>query len=143
MPSQHKIARLQGYHGSSCHLKNFKSSIKKRLSYQSLLVFHTPDFFLVLPVQVLLHFLTWLGNLPQDQGISTYVHFSLLHLVCLYFFPVFQCAIFPSLIGVWDCSSVRICGYSYPNLSFSSNVVTRDAYWERVMTYDSTSQVMA
>ena len=51
MPFQHKIARLQVYHGSDYHLNFFfKISIKKGLSCQSLLAFHTPDFFLVFPM---------------------------------------------------------------------------------------------
>ena len=45
-------ARLQGYHGSNCHLKILKIPINIFFNISSL------DFFFVFPVQVLLHFLT-------------------------------------------------------------------------------------
>ena len=62
--SQHMTTRLQCYHGSSYHLKILKIPINISFNISSL------DFFLIFTVQVLLHFLTWLGSLPQGKGIS-------------------------------------------------------------------------
>ena len=56
-------ARFQGYHGNSYHLKILKIPINISFNISSL------NFFLVFPMQILLYFLTWLGNLPQGKCI--------------------------------------------------------------------------
>ena len=136
MSSQHMTVRLQGYHGNHCQLKFFKTPIKKSI------------FYLIFPVHILLHFVTWLGNLPQGKGISllflqpsSFFSFTLSSLILFFCVPVYY-HLFLScsnlrllmLLGMWLFLS---------RLFLSSDVTIRDTSWKRTPTYGSTSQVMA